>query len=47
MLVPVVDSSTEIQQVEAPRVITKVSAETIDAVVATDTFGSLNDRIII
>ena len=46
MLVPLMDSSTKLQYVEAPRVVA-VSAETVDAVVTTDISGSLEEVIII
>lgn len=44
--VPLVDSSTKLQHVEAPRVVA-VSADTIDAVITTDTSDSLEEGIII
>jgi len=44
--VPLVDSGTKLQHVEAPRVVA-VSAETVDTVVTTSTSGSLEEGIII
>ena len=40
------DNGTKLQHIEAPRVVS-VSAETIDAIVTTDTLGSLEEGIII
>jgi hypothetical protein len=44
--VPLVDSGTKLQHVEVPRVVA-VSSETIDAVITTDTSGSLEEGNII
>lgn len=47
VLVVAEDSGIELQQVEAPRVVVVVRAETVNAVVTTDTSGSLKEGIII
>ena len=47
VLVVAEDSGTKFQQVEAPRVVATISAEKVDAIVTTDTFDSLEEKIII